>query len=52
MNEYKSLKLDVAPVPAQGTAFTTSSPKGKGKKAPGGIKNISNSDWKAIIPEA
>ncbi len=32
MNEYKPLKLDAAPVPAQGTAFATTSCKGKGKK--------------------
>ncbi len=30
MNEYKPLKLDVTPVPAQGTAFATTSHKGKG----------------------
>ncbi len=33
MNEYKRLKLDVAPMPTQGTAFATTSRKGKGKKA-------------------
>ena len=32
MNDYKPLKLDVAPVPGQGTAFATTSCKGKGKK--------------------
>jgi hypothetical protein len=48
MNEYKPLKLDVAPVPAQGMAFATTSRKGKGKKALGGNKYIINSDWKAI----
>ncbi len=32
MNEYKPLKLDVSPVPAQGTAFATNSCKGKGRK--------------------
>ncbi len=52
MNEYKTVKLDVAPVPAQGTAFATTSCKGKGKKASGGTKYISNSDWKAISLEA
>jgi hypothetical protein len=48
MNEYKPLKLDVAPVPAQGTAFDATSCKGKGKKASGGTKYISNSNWKAM----
>ena len=43
MNEYKPLKLDVAPVPAQGTAFATTSCKGKEKKASGGTKYISDS---------
>ncbi len=52
MNEYKPLKLDVAPVPAQGTAFATTSCKGKGKKASGKTKYISNSNWKAMSPEA
>ncbi len=52
MNEYKSLKLDVALVPAQGTAFATTSCKGKGKKAPGRTKYISNSGWKAMSPKA
>ncbi len=42
MNEYKPLKLDVAPVPAQGTAFATTSCKGKGKKASIGTKYISD----------
>ncbi len=48
------MKLDVAPVPAQGMAFATTSRKGKGKgkKASGGTKYISNSDWKAMSPEA
>jgi hypothetical protein len=45
MNEYKPLKLDVAPVPTQGTAFATTSHKGKEKKAPGRTKYISNSNW-------
>jgi hypothetical protein len=52
MNEYKPLKLDVAPVPTQGTAFATTSFKGKGKKASDGTKYRSNSDWKAMISEA
>ncbi len=52
MNEYKPLKLDVPPVPTQGTAFATTSCKGKGKKASSRTKYISNSNWKAIIPEA
>ena len=52
MNEYKPLKLDVAPVPAQGPAFVTTSRKGKGKKASGGTKYISYSNWKAMSPEA
>jgi hypothetical protein len=52
MNEYKPLKLDVAPIPTQGMAFATTSRKGKGKKASGGIKYISISDWKAMSPEA
>ncbi len=34
MNEYKPLKLDVAPMPTQGMTFATTSCKGKGKKAP------------------
>jgi hypothetical protein len=33
MNEYEPLKLDVEPVPTQGTAFATTSFKGKGKNA-------------------
>jgi hypothetical protein len=52
MNEYKPLKLDVTPVPAQGAAFATTSCDGKGKKASGRTKYISNSDWKAMSPEA
>jgi hypothetical protein len=52
MNEYNQLKLDVAPLPTQGTAFATTSCKGKGKKASGRTKYISNSDWKTINPEA
>jgi hypothetical protein len=52
MNECKPLKLDVAPVPTQGMAFATTSHKGKGKKASGGTEYISNSNWKAISPEA
>ncbi len=41
MNEYKPLKLDVAPMPTQGTAFATTSCKGKEKKASSRIKYIS-----------
>jgi hypothetical protein len=52
MNECKPLKLDVTPVPAQGTAFATTSCKGKGKKASSRTKYISDSDWKAMSPEA
>jgi hypothetical protein len=52
MNEYKPLKLDVAPVPTQGTAFATTNRKGKGKKASGETKYISSSDWKAMSSEA
>ncbi len=51
-NEYKPLKLDVAPVPAQSTASATTSCKGKGKKTSDGTKYISNSDWKAMSPES
>ncbi len=51
MNEYMPLKLDVAPVPTQGTAFATTSCKGKGKKVSGGTKYISSSNWKAMSPE-
>ncbi len=39
-------------MPTQGTAFATTSPKGKGEKTSGRIKYISNSDWKAMSPEA
>ena len=53
MNEYKLLKLDVSPVPAQGTAFATTSHRGKGKKGfSGNTKYISDADWKAMSPEA
>jgi hypothetical protein len=52
MNEYKPLKLDVAFMPTQGIAFATNSRKGKGKKASGGSKYISNSNWKTMSPEA
>jgi hypothetical protein len=52
MNEYKPLKLDVAPMPAQGTSFATTSCKGKGKKASSKTKYMSNSGWKAMSPEA
>jgi hypothetical protein len=52
MNEYKPLKLDVTPVPTQATAFVTISCKGKGKKASGRTKYISNSNWKAMNSEA
>ncbi len=44
MNEYKLLKLDVAPVPTQGKAFATTICKGKGKKDSSGTKYISHSD--------
>jgi hypothetical protein len=44
MNKHKPLKLDAAPMPA--------SCKGKGKKASIGTKYISNSNWKAMSPEA
>ncbi len=46
MNKYKPLKLDIAPMPTQGTAFVTTSCKGKGKKASGGTKGISNPNGK------
>jgi hypothetical protein len=52
MNEYKPLKLDDASVPAQGTAFATTSHKGKGKKTSSRTKYINDSDWKAMSPEA
>ncbi len=52
MNEYKPLKLDVAPMPAQGMAFATTSGKHKGKKASSRTKYISNYYWKAMSPEA
>ncbi len=52
INEYKPLKLDVVPVPAQGTAFATSSCKGKGKKASSGTEYNSNSNYKAISQDA
>jgi hypothetical protein len=52
INEYKQLKLDVAPVPIQGTAFVTTSCKGKGKKASGKTKYIHDSNWKAMSSEA
>jgi hypothetical protein len=52
MNEYKPLKLDVPPLPAQGTAFATTSCKGKGKKASGRTKYICNYNWKVMSPEA
>ncbi len=52
MNEYKPLKLDVAPVPLKGTAFATTSHKGKGKKTSGRTKYISGSNWKAMSLEA
>jgi hypothetical protein len=52
MNDYKPLKLDVAPVPTQGTAFATTSCKCKEKKAYGVTKFISDSNWKAMSPEA
>ncbi len=52
MNKYKPLKLDVTPVPTQGTAFATTSPKDKGKKAPVRTRYICNSDWKAKSSEA
>jgi hypothetical protein len=52
MNEYKPLKLDVAPVTTHGLAFATASHKDKGKKASSGTKYISNSDWTAMSSEA
>ncbi len=52
LNEYKPLKLDVAPVPTQGMAFITTSCKGKGNKASSGTKYISDSGCKAMSPEA
>jgi hypothetical protein len=45
MNEYKPLKLDVAPLPTKGMAFATTSCKGKGKKTSGRTKFITDSDW-------
>ncbi len=39
-------------MPTQGTAFATTSCKGKWKKASGGAKYISNSNWKAVSSEA
>jgi hypothetical protein len=51
-NEYKPLILDVAHVPAQGTAFATTSRKAKGKKAFHGTKYTSNPDWKAMSSDA
>jgi hypothetical protein len=52
MNEYKPLKLDVAPMPTHCMAFATTKYKGKGKKASGRTKYIRNSDRKAMSPEA
>jgi hypothetical protein len=52
MNEYKPLKLDVVPVPAQDTAFATTCQKGKGKKGSSRTKYISDSNWKTMSPEA
>ncbi len=52
MNEYKPLKLDVTPIPTQGTAFATTSHEGNGKKACGRTKYISDSNWKTMSPEA
>jgi hypothetical protein len=52
MNEYKPLKLDVAPVPTQGTDFAATSHKGKGKKASGRTNYIRDSNWKTMSPEA
>ncbi len=52
MNEYKPLKLNVALVSTQGTAFASTSCKGKGKKASSRTKYISNSDWKTMSSEA
>ena len=51
MNEYMPLKLDVAPVPTQGTAFATTSCRGKRKTASGRTKYISDSDCKAMSPQ-
>jgi hypothetical protein len=51
INEYRPLKLDVAPVPTHGTAFATTSCRGKRKTASGRTKYISDSDWKAMSPE-
>jgi hypothetical protein len=39
-------------MPAQGTAFATTSHKDKGKKASNQTKYIGKSDWKAMSPEA
>jgi hypothetical protein len=52
MNKYKPLKLDVGPVPTQGTAFAATSCKGKGKKVSVRTKYISDFDWKAMSSEA
>ncbi len=51
MNEYRPLKLDVAPMPTQGTDFATTISEGKGKKASSRTKYICNSNWKAMSPE-
>jgi hypothetical protein len=42
MNEYKPLKLDVAPVSTQGTDFATTICKSKGKKTSCRTKYICN----------
>ncbi len=52
MSKYKLGTLDVVPMPTQGFAFATTGCKGKGKKASGGTKCISNSICKAMSLEA
>jgi hypothetical protein len=52
INESKPLKLDVTPMPTQVIVFAATSHKGKGKKASGGTKYISNFEYKAMSPEA
>ena len=49
--KYKPLKLDTPVIPAQGTAFVTSSQGGK-KKGRVKTKYLKNTEWNALSPES
>jgi hypothetical protein len=51
MNKYKPLKLDTQVIPAQGTTFATGG-QGCKKKGKGSKKNLKDTEWNSLSPEA